>query len=50
MRVLIDTNIVLDYLLDREPFLQDAEALFNAIVVGRAKAHHNKKRKSERRR
>ena len=34
MRVLIDTNILLDYLLDREPFLQDAEALFNAIDSG----------------
>ncbi len=38
MRVLIDTNIILDFLLEREPFLQDAEALFQAIgsqkVVG----------------
>jgi predicted nucleic acid-binding protein len=38
VRVLIDTNIVLDYLLEREPFLQDAEGLFQAIgseqVVG----------------
>ena len=38
MRVLIDTNVVLDYLLEREPFLQDAETLFQAIgseqVVG----------------
>ncbi|MEH2165651.1 MAG: PIN domain-containing protein [Nostoc sp.] len=34
MRVLIDTNIVLDYLLDREPFLQDAQALFNLIDSG----------------
>ncbi len=34
MRVLIDTNIVLDYLLEREPFLQDAEALFDAIDAG----------------
>lgn len=34
MRVLIDTNILLDYLLDREPFLQDAEALFNVIDSG----------------
>ncbi len=31
MRVLIDINVVLDYLLEREPFLQDAEALFQAI-------------------
>ncbi|MEQ8994966.1 MAG: PIN domain-containing protein [Coleofasciculus sp. B1-GNL1-01] len=31
MRVLIDTNVILDYLLEREPFLQDAQALFQAI-------------------
>ncbi len=35
MRVLVDTNIVLDYLLDREPFLQDAKTLFNAIDAGK---------------
>ena len=38
MRVLIDTSIVLDFLLQREPFFQDAELLFQAIganqVVG----------------
>ncbi len=34
MNVLIDTNIVLDFLLEREPFLQDAEALFQAIGSG----------------
>lgn len=39
MRVLIDTNIVLDYLLDREPFVQDAEALFNAIESGQVVRH-----------
>lgn len=31
MRVLIDTNIILDFLLQREPFSQDAELLFQAI-------------------
>ena len=31
MRVLIDTNILLDFLLRREPFFQDAELLFEAI-------------------
>jgi predicted nucleic acid-binding protein len=31
VRVLLDTNIVLDYLLERDLFLQDAEALFDAI-------------------
>lgn len=38
MRVLLDTNIILDYLLEREPFLQNAETLFEKIdsekVVG----------------
>ncbi len=35
MRVLVDTNIVLDFLLQREPFFQDAELLFQAIDVGK---------------
>ena len=35
MRVLIDTHIVLDFLLQREPFSQDAELLFKAIDAGR---------------
>jgi predicted nucleic acid-binding protein len=38
VRVLMDTNVALDFLLQREPFLQDAELLFQAIdqeeVVG----------------
>ena len=34
MKILIDTNIILDYLLDREPFLQDAEMLFQRIDSG----------------
>lgn len=34
MRVLVDTNIVLDFLLQREPFSQNAELLFRAIDVG----------------
>lgn len=34
MRVLIDTNIVLDFLLQREPFFQNAELLFQAIDAG----------------
>ncbi|WP_019499393.1 PIN domain-containing protein [Pseudanabaena sp. PCC 6802] len=42
MRVLIDTNIILDFLLQREQFLKDAESLFQAIdsgqVVGYATA------------
>jgi len=31
MRVLLDTNIMLDFLLVREPFVNDADALFAAI-------------------
>jgi predicted nucleic acid-binding protein len=34
VRVLTDTNIVLDFLLQREPFFQDVELLFQAIDVG----------------
>jgi predicted nucleic acid-binding protein len=34
VRVLIDTNILLDFLLQREPFFQDAELLFDAIDSG----------------
>ncbi|MEH1768381.1 type II toxin-antitoxin system VapC family toxin [Nostoc sp.] len=35
MKVLIDTNIVLDFLLQREPFFQDAELLFQEIDSSR---------------
>ena len=31
MKILVDTNIVLDFLLEREPFFQSAERLFQAI-------------------
>jgi predicted nucleic acid-binding protein len=34
VRVLIDTNIVLDFLLQREPFFQDAELLFQSVGSG----------------
>jgi len=34
VRILIDTNIVLDFLLQREPFFQDAEVLFQTIDAG----------------
>ncbi len=34
MKVLIDTNILLDFLLAREPFKKDAEDLFTAIDSG----------------
>lgn len=35
MRVLVDTNIILDLLLEREPFLQEAELLFQKIAAGK---------------
>ncbi len=34
MRVLIDTNIVLDFLQEREPFVEDAVMLFARIDAG----------------
>jgi len=34
MRVLIDTNVVLDFLLDRDPFGENAAKLFEKIDVG----------------
>jgi len=35
VRILIDTNIILDFLLQREPFFLDAEQLFQEIDSGR---------------
>jgi predicted nucleic acid-binding protein len=32
VRVLLDTNIILDFFLEREPFFQDASVLFEAIA------------------
>jgi predicted nucleic acid-binding protein len=34
VRVLVDTNIALDFLLQREPFFRDAERLFQTIAAG----------------
>jgi predicted nucleic acid-binding protein len=39
MRVLIDTNIILDVLLEREPFVEDAIDLFTWIEQGQLEAH-----------
>jgi len=36
MRVLIDTNVVLDFLQEREPFVEDAARLFQKIDAGEA--------------
>ena len=35
MRVLIDTNVVLDYLAKREPFLESASIIFDACADGK---------------
>ncbi|NJR15048.1 MAG: PIN domain-containing protein [Calothrix sp. CSU_2_0] len=34
MKVLIDTNIVLDFLQDRQPFVEDAVRLFEKVDAG----------------
>lgn len=34
MKVLVDTNIILDVLLDREPFAEDATRIFELIETG----------------
>ncbi len=34
MRVLLDTNVVLDLLLDRRPFAEDAAAIFGMVERG----------------
>lgn len=34
MRVLIDTNVVLDFLQEREPFVENAARLFERIDAG----------------
>lgn len=39
MKVLIDTNIVLDLLLEREPFIEDAIALFERIEAGQVRGY-----------
>ena len=36
-RILIDTNILIDYLLTREPFYEDAKAVVSSCVDGKTK-------------
>lgn len=36
-RILVDTNVLLDYLLIREPFYKDAEKIVHACVEGTVK-------------
>jgi hypothetical protein len=35
MRALFDTNVILDILLDRQPFVEDAKAIWKANRDGR---------------
>jgi len=39
MAVLIDTNIVLDWLLEREPFLQHAKDVLEPCLYGKLRGH-----------
>lgn len=39
MKILIDTNIVLDLLLEREPFVENAIALFEHIEQGKLEGY-----------
>jgi predicted nucleic acid-binding protein len=39
MRVLIDTNVALDHLLDRQPFAADATAIWEANARGQCEAY-----------
>lgn len=36
-RILVDTNVLLDYLLTREPFYEDAKRIVSACVDGKVK-------------
>ncbi|MGH8531392.1 MAG: type II toxin-antitoxin system VapC family toxin [Gammaproteobacteria bacterium] len=38
-RLLIDTNVVLDVMLERKPWVEDATALLDANAKGRAEGH-----------
>lgn len=37
-RILIDTNVLLDYLLEREPFFEDAKEIMKLCADGKTKA------------
>lgn len=39
MKILIDTNVVLDLLLEREPFVENAVALFEQVELGRLEGY-----------
>ena len=39
MRVLLDTNVILDFLLDREPFSEAAAGMWQVLQQGRAEGY-----------
>ncbi|AEE14488.1 PilT protein domain protein [Thermodesulfobium narugense DSM 14796] len=39
MNVLIDTNVILDVMLSRSPFAEDAQKIFIMAAEGKIKAH-----------
>ena len=39
MRIILDTNVILDALLDRDPWANDAKAIWMAHADGRISAH-----------
>ena len=39
MKVLLDTNVILDFLLERDPWRTEAEAVVRAVADGRLQAH-----------
>ncbi len=39
MRVLLDTNVILDFLLDRQPFAGPADEVWQALQQGRAEGY-----------
>ena len=36
-KILIDTNVLLDYLLEREPFFEDAKKVISSCTEGKTK-------------
>lgn len=39
MEVLVDTNIILDWMLEREPFMQNAKRIIELCILGKIKGH-----------
>ena len=39
LKLLIDTNVLLDVVLERKPWVEDATALLDAVAKGRAQGY-----------